>query len=177
MRDVLAYRLADGTRVALRPALPEDAAAVIAAVRSGSEERSYVLMEIYGKDEAALRSYIEGLDREHNLLLAAVANGGVVGILALLDKLLCAGPGPGGSVGLHLAREWRGRGIGSAMLRYASRWAQAHGYRRIEANIFTTNRRSLHVFVKNGFKEDACRRRSVQFGARQINEVILAKNL
>jgi hypothetical protein len=177
MREVLTYRLPDATRVTLRPATPDDAAAIIAAVRSRAEERSYVLMDIYGKDAAAERAFLEKLDRSRNLFLVATVEGAVVGILALLDQPLCSGAPDALAVGVHLVREWRGRGIGSALLRYAVRWAVAHGFRRIEADIFTANERSLHLFRKAGFREEPCRRRSVQVGARAISEVILMRRL
>ena len=177
MRAVLTYRLPDATKVTLRPARPDDAAAIIAAVRSSAQERSYVLMEVYGKDAATQRAYIERLDREHNLFLVATVNEQIVGILALIDTLLCSTPVPALSVGVHIVRDWRGRGIGSAMLRYATRWAKEHGYRRLEADIFTTNERSVHLFSKAGFQEETCRRRSVQVGVQKISEVILAKSL
>ncbi len=177
MREVLTYRLPDATQVTLRPARPEDAAAIIAAVRSSSEERSYVLMEIYGRDAAAQRAYLESLDPGHNLFLVATVNDAVVGILALTDTPLCRGAVPAVAAGVHLVKDWRGRGIGSALLRYAMRWAAAHGYRRIEADIFTLNKRSLHLFRKAGFREDPCRTRRVLVGAQQINEVVLAKHL
>ena len=177
MREVLTYRSSDASKITLRPALPDDAAAIIAAVRSSAQERSYVLMEVYGKDAATQRAYIERLDGEHNLFLVATADGQIVGILALLDTLLCSTPVPALSVGVHIVRDWRGRGIGSAMLRYATRWAKEHDYRRLEADIFTTNERSLHLFNKAGFQEETCRRRSVQVGVQKISEVILAKSL
>ncbi len=123
------------------------------AVRSSAQERSYVLMEIYGKDAATQRAYIERLDSEHNLFLVATVNEQIVGILALLDFLVCSTPGPCLNVGVHVVRDWRGRGLGSAMLRYALRWAKEHEYRRLEADIFTTNERSVHLFDKAGFRE------------------------
>ena len=177
MREVLTYRLADATKLTLRPALPDDAPAIIAVVRSSSEERSYVLMEIYGKGIDAQRAWLEKLDRRHNLFLVAVVEERVVGILALLDTLICSAPTPALAVGVHVASEWRGRGIGSAMLRYALRWARENGYRRLEADIFTSNKRSLHLFGKAGFREVVCRRRAVQLGIRQINEVVFEKTL
>jgi RimJ/RimL family protein N-acetyltransferase len=177
MREVLTYRLSDATKVTFRPARPDDAPGIIAAVRSSSEERSYVLMEVYGKDAAGQRAYIEQLDTKHNLFLVATVDGEVVGILALIDTLVCSTPMPAVAVGLHLVRQWRGRGIGSALLRYALRWAKEHGYQRLEADIFTTNKRSVHLFSKAGFREEDCRRRSVQVGAQQINEVVLEKLL
>jgi RimJ/RimL family protein N-acetyltransferase len=100
-----------------------------------------------------------------------------VGILALLDMPLCSGSAGTLAAGVHLVQEWRGRGIGSAMLRYAERWAAAHGFQRIAADIFTANERSLHLFRKAGFHEEPCRRRSVQVGAREISEVILMRRL
>jgi len=176
MREVLTYRSSDGTKVTLRPARADDAAAIIAAVRSSSADRSYVLMEIYGKDAAAQRAYLEGLDHNHNLFLVATVDGSVIGILALLDAFLCSATEPALAVGIHLVREWRGRGIGSTMLRYALRWAQEHGYRRVEADIFTANKLSLHLFSKAGFREETCRTRKVQAGAQQISEVILVRD-
>lgn len=177
MRELLTYRLSDATRITLRPARPDDAPAVISAVRSSAEERSYVLMEVYGKDAAAQRDYIERLDPQRNLFLVAAADNEIVGILALLDTPLCSGATGALAVGLHLVRQWRGRGIGSAMLRYALRWAREHGYRRLEADIFTTNKRSVRLFSKAGFHEETCRRRAIQVGAQQISEVVLAKTL
>ncbi|HEY5998722.1 MAG TPA: GNAT family N-acetyltransferase [bacterium] len=177
MREILSYRLPDATQVTLRPAGPEDAAGIIAAVRSRSDERSYVLMEIYGKDAAAERAYLEKLDRSRNLFLVAVVAGKVVGVLALLDMPLCAAKGDAAAAGVHLVPEWRGHGIGSTMLRYAVRWAVAHGFKRIEADIFTANDRSLHLFRNARFHEEPCQRRSVQVGARKINEVVLTRRL
>jgi len=177
MREILTYRLAGATKITFRPARPDDAAEIIAAVRSSAQERSYVLMEVYGKDAEAQRAYIERLDREHNLFLVATVNEKIVGILALLDSLLCSATAPALSVGVHIVRDWRGRGIGSALLRYAMRWAKEHDYRRLEADIFTTNERSVHLFEKAGFQEETCRRRSVQVGVQRISEVILTKSL
>ena len=177
MREILTYRLTDATKITLRPARPDDATEIIAAVRSSAQERSYVLMEVYGKDAATQRTYIERLDREHNLFLVATVNEKIIGIIALLDSLLCSTPEPALSVGIHLDRSWRSHGIGSAMLRYAMRWAKEHGYQRLEADIFTTNERSLHLFSKAGFQEATCRRRTVQVGVQTISEVILAKTL
>jgi RimJ/RimL family protein N-acetyltransferase len=177
MREVLTYRLADATKVTLRPAGPDDAAGIIAAVRSSSDERSYVLMEVYGKDVADQRGFIEALDRQYNLFLVATVDDTVVGILALLDACRFCASEPCCAVGIHLVREWRGRGIGSALLRYGLRWADERGYRRVEADIFTANKRSLHLFRKAGFREVPRRSHTVQVGAQQINEVVLVKRL
>jgi len=176
MREVLTHTCPDGAKVTLRPARPDDAEAIIATVRSSSEDRSYVLMEIYGQDVASQRAAIEALDRERNLLLVAIAGGEVVGNLAALDMNPCGSPEPTRCIGLHLARDWRGRGIGSAMLRYAVRWAKEHGCRRLEADIFTRSKRSVPLFTRQGFHEETCRARLLA-GTMQIHELILAKQI
>ena len=177
MREVLTYRLPDATQVTLRPATPDDAAAIIAAVRSRSEERSYVLMDIYGKDAAAERAYLERLDREPEPLPRRDRGDAVVGLLALLDMPLCSESPETLAAGVHLvARVARPRHrLGAAALRPAL----GGGARlpRVAADIFTTNERSLHLFRKAGFREEACRRRAVRVGVQQINEIILARSL
>lgn len=177
MREVLRYSCPRGGAVTLRPASPADAPAIIAAVKSRSDERSYVLMEVYGKDVDALRGEIEALDRDRSLFLVAVEGETVVGNLAARPSDRCGAPEPAAAVGLHLVPEWRGRGVGSAMLRYALRWARRQGYRRVEADIFTASRRSVGLFRKSGFRETPCRSAAVRVGARAIEEVLLVKHL
>ena len=80
--------------------------------------------------------------------------------------LLCGGHEPTLAAGVHLVREWRGRGIGSASCATRLRWAEEHEYHRIEADIFTTNERSLHLFRKAGFREEPRKRRTPSRSAR-----------
>ncbi|GAB4482898.1 MAG: GNAT family N-acetyltransferase [Thermodesulfovibrionales bacterium] len=179
MKEIRTFTCRIGEKITLRPAQPEDAASIIDAVRSTSEERSYVLMDAYGKDVDSERKYIEQFDRCCNLLLVAEGRDGVIGSLAALEAERYEGTKKvmALSVGLHLRRECRGHGIGSAMLRYALQWGREHGYKRIEADIFTTNKQSLRLFSKAGFKEEPGRTRTIQVGMRQIHEVLLVKKL
>jgi RimJ/RimL family protein N-acetyltransferase len=169
----------EGLEVTLRPTAPDDSCGLIETVRSTSEERSYVLMEVYGRNDEAQRRFISELDRKRNLLLAAVAGGAVVGCLAALQAE--AGQRPEAAhvlnVGLHLKEGYRGHGIGSRMLAYAVDWAQEHGFKKLSADIFTSNQRSLHLFSKAGFSEECVRRKQVRIGREYIDEVCMAKLL
>jgi len=76
MQTVRTFHAKDGREMIIRPAQPEDSCAIIDTVRSNANERSYVLMEHYGKDPASEREYISELDAAKNLLIVAAMGGG-----------------------------------------------------------------------------------------------------
>ena len=168
-----------GLEVTIRPAQADDSCAIIDTVRSNAMERSYVLMEHYGKDVEAEREYISGLDSAKNLLIVAATGEEVVGCLAALQA--DGGRRPETThilhVGLHLREAYRGLGIGRYLLDYAINWAVEKGLKKLEANIFTTNKHSLGLFTKAGFAEEGVRKNRIQVGRELINEVLMGKLL
>jgi RimJ/RimL family protein N-acetyltransferase len=179
MEEIRKFLVKNGEEVTLRPAVTDDAAAIIKAIKSTSPERSYVLMEQYGKDASSEKEYIRKADCEKCLLLVATANDAVVGSLAALQA-------DGGNnsqtahilhIGLHLVEAYRGLGIGSQMLQYAVEWAKERRFRKLEASIFTTNKRSLHVFSRAGFQEEGTRLKRFWVGNEFIDEVLMGKVL
>ncbi len=179
MEEVRRFMTKKGEEVTLRTALPEDAGAILKTIKSTSPERSYVLMEQYGKNPESEKEYIRRMDREENLLLVAVINDSVVGSLGALQADEGENPQTGHilRVGLHLAESYRGLGIGSEMLKYAIEWAKEHGFKKMEASIFTSNKRSLHLFSNAGFQEEGTRRKRFWVGNDYIDEVLMGKVL
>lgn len=179
MAQVKLFRAKDGEEITLRPAEVEDSCEIIDTVRSSALERSYVLMEQFGKNTESEKEYISGLDRSRNLLMVAVAGNNVIGCMAALQ----ADAGRWEStchvlhVGLHLKEAFRGLGIGSEMLAYAEAWAIERGYMKMEASIFTGNKRSLHLFNRAGFKEEGVRKLRVRVGKDYLDEVLVGKIL
>jgi L-amino acid N-acyltransferase YncA len=179
MQTEMTFTATDGTAVTIRPARTDDSCSIIDTVRSNAMERSYVLMEHYGKDVESEREYICGLDSARNLLIVAATGDEVVGCLAALQA--DAGRRPETAhilqVGLHLREAFRGLGIGRHLLDYAMAWAVEKGFKKLEANIFTTNKRSLSMFMKAGFVEEGVRRNRIQVGREFVNEVLMGKLL
>ncbi len=169
----------NGMQILIRPANPEDSCAILNTVRSNAMERSYVLMEQYGKNIDAEREYISGLDASSNLLIVAASDLDVVGCLAALqaDAGLRAETRHIVHIGLHLSEPFRGVGIGPRMLEYSIEWADAMGFEKLEANIFTTNRRSLRLFSKAGFVEEGVRKNRIRLGSHLVDEVLMGKML
>ena len=179
MQTVMTFKAKNGQTMTIRPAQTGDSCAIIDTVRSNAMERSYVLMEHYGKDVESEREYISGLDTAKNLLIVAAAGDEVVGCLAALQA--DAGRRPETDhiayVGLHLREAFRGLGIGARLLDYAIAWASEKGFKKLEANIFTTNKRSLGMFTKAGFVEEGVRKNRIQVGRELIDEVLMGKLL
>lgn len=173
------FKAKNGVEITIRPAQTDDSCAIIDTVRSNANERSYVLMEHYGMDDASERDYIGHLDSAKNLLIVAAAGSAVVGCLAALQA--DNGKRPETThllhLGLHLREEYRGIGIGTHLLDYAVSWAVEKGFKKLEANIFTTNKHSLGMFTKAGFVEEGVRKNRIQVGRDFINEVLMGKVL
>ncbi len=179
MQTVKTFTAKNGLEMTIRPAQTGDSCAIIDTVRSNAMERSYVLMEHYGKDVESEREYISGLNIAKNLLIVAATGDEVVGCLAALQ----ADAGRRSEtahilyVGLHLREVFRGIGIGPQLLDYAITWAVEKGFKKLEANIFTTNKRSLSMFTKAGFIEEGVRHNRIQVGREFIDEVLMGKLL
>lgn len=175
------FLAANGETITLRPAEPEDAEGIINALKSASTERSYVLMEQYGKGVGAERDYIRTLDKRNNLLLVSIASGGA-GVIGILEAVQSgSGQRPGTAhvlnIGVHLIKEFRGLGIGFKMLQYTEEWARKHGFKELEANVFTTNKRSLHLFRKAGFLHECTKMKRIRIGNEFVDEVTASKRL
>jgi len=163
----------------VRPASPDDSSAVIDTVRSNAMERSYVLMEHYGKDVASEKAYIAGMNSSKELLVVADVDNEVVGCLAALQADGGRRPETAhtAKVGLHIREQFRGVGIGPYLLEYCIAWGRDHGFKKLEANIFTTNQRSLNLFKKSGFVEEGVRQNRIHVGGMFISEVLMGKVL
>ncbi len=179
MEQIKKFSAKNGAEVTIRPALPDDSCAILSTVRSNAMERSYVLMEQYGKDDASEREYITGLESAKNLLIVSVIDNIPVGCLAALQA--DAGMRPETNhivhVGLHIRESFRGLGIGPKLLDYSIEWAREKEFKKLEANIFTTNKRSLSMFKKAGFVEEGVRQNRIRMGSDFISEVLMGKIL
>lgn len=177
--DVLKFIAKNGEMVVLRLAGCPDAEDIISVIKTNAPDRSYVLMEHYGTKPESVKNYICNMDFDKNLLIVAVAGKAAIGALSAIQ--MDGGRRPETThilnIGLHISPEYRGLGIGSRMLDYAGEWAKVHGFKKLEANIFTTNRRSLHLFERAGFVEEGTRQKRIRMGQQYIDEVLIGKIL
>ena len=56
-----------------------------------------------------------------------------------------------------VARDWRGRGVGSALVAAAIEWAREHGLHKLTLTVFVHNTAAIALYVKFGFIEEGRR--------------------
>lgn len=62
-----------------------------------------------------------------------------------------------GELGMAVAREWRGRGVGSALMLAAIDWARSRGLHKLSLSVFPHNEAAIALYRKFGFVEEGRR--------------------
>lgn len=156
------------TDFTVRRATPLDAAGYIALIKS-------VLAEVprvdtpYAPDEfnppvEAIRDRIRDVTQSDNSLFL-VAEARIDRRPRVIGALTCGG----GSLrsdhhmtdlGVYVLREWRDRGVGTALMRASVEWAQASPVvQRVQLEVYASNARAIHLYEKFGFEQEGRKRR------------------
>jgi ribosomal protein S18 acetylase RimI-like enzyme len=141
----------------IRPACDDDRIPLAVVFAAVAEERDGIGTEPPVDVEARAASWtLDGL-------LVAVADGKVIGSIHVGTS------GHGfGEIGMAVAREWRGRGVGSALMEAAIDWARAQGLHKLSLGVFAHNAAGLALYRKYGFVEEG---RRVKHYRRQSGEL------
>jgi len=73
-----------------------------------------------------------------------------------------------GEIGMAVAQDWRGRGVGSALLETAIAWAREQRLHKLSLDVFAHNERAIGLYRKFGFVEEG---RRVKHYRRQSGEL------
>jgi len=134
----------------IRPAREDDRLPLAAVFAGVAEERDGIATEPPVDLAARAESWrLEGT-------LVAVAAGEVVGSIHL-----DATRHGYAELGMAVAREWRGRGVGSALLEAAIAWARERGLHKLCLSVFPHNAAAIALYRKYGFVDEG--RRVQQF--------------
>jgi GNAT superfamily N-acetyltransferase len=141
--------LAGARRVLLRPARPEDAADLVEIERQVIEE-NVANVDDRGHSTEEMRDRIAASDPA-GLWLVGESAGRVAGSLRLLP------PGPSflrhiRNLYIDVDREWRGRGLGAALIRAGVSWARTHGVELLALSVLDSNPRALTLYQRLGFE-------------------------
>ena len=79
-----------------------------------------------------------------------------------------------GTLGIGLIPEYRGRGIGRALLLTTLRDAKAQGLERVELAVYRSNHAAKSLYEKIGFKVEGLKRRSVKIDGHYDDDYIMA---
>ncbi len=144
-------------RVEIRPSTEADRLALARLFAAVAEERDGIATEPPVDVEArAARWRLDGD-------FVAVQGGEVVGHIHVERSRHGFG-----DLGMAVAKEWRGRGVGSALMAAAIDWAAAQGLHKLSLEVFPDNQRAIALYRKFGFVEEG---RLVKQYRRQSGEL------
>lgn len=163
--------------VTIRAAEPRDAARLVElAAEVGAEPEGWLIGngEWHVADE---RRYLKSLRRgDHGAVLVATVDGEIVGRLSISRDTHPASEHVAG-LGLMVAREHRGRGIGRALMERAEAWARGVGIRKIELYVFPQNEAAIALYDHLGYERIGLRRRHYQRRGGLVDAVLMEKEL
>ncbi len=147
----------DGQRLVIRYLASGDAPALLTYINTLSLEQTFILFQgeqlTLAQEEAWLQERLAGLEAGDDVTLMAESNGEVVGIAGatrkpLVERHIAV-------LGLSVAAEFRGRGVGTILFRtlIAEAIANLPGIRLLELSVFGTNKRAEALYHREGFVE------------------------
>jgi L-phenylalanine/L-methionine N-acetyltransferase len=143
----------DGEVFLIRPARPGDAASFLEMWRDVVAERRFVRTEVVRRGRRYYRKRFKDSWTDEHASLMAIHGTAVIGNLDVSRE---EGPVTRhiASIGMAVAPAWRGRGVGTALLSEALRWAQDVGVEKLALSVYPHNDVARSLYRKFGFEEE-----------------------
>jgi ribosomal protein S18 acetylase RimI-like enzyme len=77
-----------------------------------------------------------------------------------------------GEIGMAIAREWRGRGVGSALMVAAIEWAREQGLHKLSLSVWPHNSAAIALYRKYGFVEEGRRVKQMRRQSGELWDVV-----
>src|SRR3989475_10555863 len=147
--------------IQVRPARDEDRLPMAVVFAAVAEERDGIATEPPVDVEARAASWtLDGV-------FVAVAGAEIVGSVHV-DRSRHGF----GEIGMAVAREWRGRGVGSALLAAAIEWARENGLHKLSLGVFAHNAAAIALYRKLGFVEEGRRVKQCRRASGELWDVV-----
>ena len=165
----------------LREAVPDDAEELVAYIHCLDDEPDTMLPRGPGEflmtaeqERALLAEYAAS---DNSVYLVAEVDGCIVGNLSCTGGKRRA-TRHNADFGMSVARDWRNKGVGTALLGRLVAWAEgADIIRRLELEVYAHNAPALHLYQKFGFTEEGRRRKGYFQHGRFIDGILMARLL
>lgn len=150
--------LPNGQTLCLRPARETDAAGLLALLQTVVAEGIYIGIERVPHSVEEERQWLRTLlKRQRVLALVAEVEGQIVGFLTLEPGFFGRKDAHVATLGIMVAPQFRGKGVGWAMMTYAVTWARQNRFEKIQLEVFSSNRRAYEFYRRLGFVEEGRR--------------------
>lgn len=168
-----------GEHFVVRCAQPDDASHLLTYIRTVAEETGFFVIQSgeFPSNEEQERQWIqEHLDHQGKLAVLAEAVNEIIGSLSFENgpfQRTCHS----GTFGVSVRQDWRGKGIGTAMLKTLLEWAEANPcIEKVSLAVFSTNTRAIELYRRLGFVEEGRRAKEIKIGpGRYVDEVLMGR--
>jgi RimJ/RimL family protein N-acetyltransferase len=138
----------------VRPGVPGDAASFLAMWKAVVAEGRYVRTEAVRHGARYYRrKFFRDTWTAEEASLVAVREGRVLGHLTVAREDSPATRHVA-SIGMVVAADWRGRGVGSALMVECIRWARSVGVEKLALTVYPDNEPARALYRKFGFQEE-----------------------
>ncbi|HEY5725531.1 MAG TPA: arsinothricin resistance N-acetyltransferase ArsN1 family A [Methylomirabilota bacterium] len=161
--------------VSVRPATPDDAAAICTIYNQGIEDRVATLeTELRTPEER--RQWMAARGPRHPVVVATT-DGAVVG----WGSLNAFNPRPAydhvADLSVYVERAWRGRGVGKALLQHVLGLARQLGYHKMVLATFPYNDAGLALYQRMGFSPVGVYHEQGKLDGRWVDVLIMEQLL
>jgi ribosomal protein S18 acetylase RimI-like enzyme len=158
--------------LSIRPAVPDDAAAIVSVLSTIVAERIHSAIDRAWTVEQE-RRYLESLSVREVIHVAVDARSGIVGLQILdrwssLDSMAHVG-----QVGTFLLPDQRGQSVGHQLWTATVSFARHAGYRKLVIQVRGTNARAQAFYRGIGFRECGRLARQVVIDGHEDDEVLM----
>jgi RimJ/RimL family protein N-acetyltransferase len=162
----------------VRHAEPGDAAALVELARAvGGEPEGWLVTNGDWRTAVDERRYLRAIRRSPDAaVLVAESPDRIVGRLSIARD-----PHPASrhvaDLGLMVARDFRRRGAGRALMEAAEAWARRVGVRKLELHVFPHNEPAIALYSRLGYVREGLRRSHYRRDGVFLDAVLMAKEI
>jgi RimJ/RimL family protein N-acetyltransferase len=143
----------------------------------GAEPEGWLVTTNGWRNENDERRYLRAIRRyPHAAVFVAEDEGRIVGRLSIARDQHPASHHVA-DLGLMVAASHRRRGIGTALLDAAERWARAAGVRKLELHVFPWNEAAIKLYENYGFVREGLRRGHYRRGDDYVDAILMALSI
>jgi RimJ/RimL family protein N-acetyltransferase len=159
-------------QVTIRQISQEDIESLHACLDSVARERNYLGFTQAAPIEETRKSLVEDMER------------GVIRLIALDDLKVVGwchirpdrweGFTHAGWLGMGVLKEYRGQGLGSALLHQTLAEARHRGMERVELSVFASNIAAIHLYEKFNFQTEGRKKKARKLDGRYDDIIMMA---
>jgi RimJ/RimL family protein N-acetyltransferase len=167
------YRGEDGRRIVVRRVTRRDIGGIVRLWQAVADERRYIATDRVTVEQK--NRWIRSLHDRGVLWVLAEMEGELVGSLSLARHRDSEKTKHVRDLAMGVAREYRGLGVGTALVDYAVRWARQRKVKKIVLSVFSTNRKAISLYEKFGFATEGTRKEQFLIHGKYVDEIMMAR--